>query len=1092
MLLTDHRDVLRIHAAAVQAGLANQRAALLTGLPREITSGLPSAADPSAQLLLDLDSLNVIHLRDGSAPLSIWLENAVALCGARMEADVFRAALAATAGSTAALTASGTPRSTSAPGLEWHGPWAQNPQINPEAPEVFRSLEDLQAWLFTDEAKRALGCGIEAIDSFGLGVAMREWMRREGLLVDPARDAATAPAWYAARPGKPRALCSFDWERQISASAGMRARARMRARAGAEEALVAVIALRKGDDQGTIQRDEATGVVVARLVYPAEMRREIPTSEPMSASSARPRWLPAGYVDEVKRRCDRLDPILVRQERVYHRRIEQAVELTLAYREESTAYPASALLHDPALTARDAVILGDAGSGKTTIARSLAARCTAPDAAWIPVYLPLGRYRAGELGTLLEQAGLGDCRSPGGTLDPARFAEGRFLFLLDGYDELGHPAAFWREIDRLRAPGTRTLVTGRFLSDLRHRLPGAAFLAVRPLGPSQIEEFISVFEGEATPGIVSWIRRRGLEREARRPLWLVFILLVLRLGKTVVTVSSEGPLPLGQIYRLLIEHYFLEGWEAVREGKPPEAPPAVVADYLAEVALHMGWYKELSFRRARLESLYEEKAKRATSLPFERFIEQVERHQLLLYEAGEYFFPHRSFQEYFAATGLLNHLTPGSLADHLDEHWKDTVRLLVGLLPAERAAGLFEQVEIAPPADRFTSDALNGFGRAEILAEVPGFSGTPESSLGPASRSLRRRVEQAIDGLAASMALRDAELALRLALLLPAGAALGHVTALHERSQDVGIEAIDVLGRIFIAEALDFALDRVMRSPDERILRRVADHVLVPHVCRSGAWSVQARLKIEARIRTPDGDRQARKRRWHLVHALMTAGGADPERMRTGDGDLDAVTAAYALSESRPREALEALVLQFEGSTRVTRAATTRALGQLLSSDDFYMRRTGAHFLRILDFDFTSLARRAIRDPAIEVRFSVLKGLIQLAHKWPARSAEALRWLTDAIDGHPAPEEEHFRQVALGVIKHINHRRFWPRALSALEREPVTFRVDIVHGLWDAEGLWAAAAVNALDRILVDPDEPERLRDDVREALAALTGRRVG
>jgi Effector-associated domain 5/NACHT domain len=1101
--ILSHDDIVRVHIAAVEAGLPLSRIALVAGLPPGLAGSIPIATDHNSQLLVDLHHLNEIEqLSDGGVPLRVWLSNAFVLSRHREESKIFRDALASIDQPSPAIVttpvAVGEIPDAKPPGLEWLGPWSANPQIDPRAPEVFRVLEMLQAWLFTDEAARALGWGAEAIDSFGLGVAIREWMRREGLWIDRAPRAARAPdnhpAWYAGSGGKPRALCCFDWAHALSGREIRRAGRRLRARAGADHTLLGVIAQRPtdGKERSTFRKDKATGVWVATLIYPETARREAAAPEPALGAVVAPQWLPAGYLAEVKRRCERLDPILGRQERVYNRRIDQAVELTLAYREESTAYPALALLQDAALAARDAVILGDAGSGKTTLVRSLAAQCTEPGSPWIPIYLPLGRYRALGLATLLEQAGLGDCRGADGYVDAGRFADGRFLLLLDGYDELGDPESFWREVSRLRGQATRTIVTGRFPGDLRHRLPHAAFLAVRPLGPDQIEKFIRVFEGDATSDIVTWIRRRGLDREARRPLWLIFILLVLRLRKTELTTPSERPLPLGEIYRLLIEHYFLEQWEAVREGLPLEAPLAIVSDYLAEVALHMGWDRELSVRRARLESLYEARAAHGLGAPFDRFLEQIEGHQLLLYEAGEYFFPHRSFQEYFAALGLKNHIRSDSMANYLDEYWKDTLRLLMGLLPAEQAAEQLEQVALVPHAEDLEPGALHGFGRAEILAEVAGFAGARASSLGPRARMLRRRVEQALGTLAASPALRDAELALRLSLLLPAEHALGYVATLVERSQDVGIDAIDVLGRIFTREALTLAMDRVMRSPDERILRRVADHVLVPHVHRSGAWGAEARSMIEARIRATDRDRQDRKRRWHLVHALLAARDADPERMRSGDSDIDAAMAAYALQESRPGDALAALVRRFDGGGRTTRASTIRALGQLLSSEDFYLRRTGAHFLRIVDFDFTALARRAMSDPAIEVRFSMLKGLIHLAQRWPARRAEASGWLLDAIEEHPEPEEEHFRQVSLGVVKHIDRRRFWPRALAALEHEPVTFRIDIVHGLWDAEGLWAAASVSALDRILADPAEPERLHDEARDAIAALAGRRAG
>jgi hypothetical protein len=89
-----HSQILRVHGAAVAAGLATSRSALLAGLPQSLVVGLSTAANPGAQVLNDLDQINESgRLADGTVPLQTWLSNAVALSGPRAETTIFQQVL---------------------------------------------------------------------------------------------------------------------------------------------------------------------------------------------------------------------------------------------------------------------------------------------------------------------------------------------------------------------------------------------------------------------------------------------------------------------------------------------------------------------------------------------------------------------------------------------------------------------------------------------------------------------------------------------------------------------------------------------------------------------------------------------------------------------------------------------------------------------------------------------------------------------------------------------------------------------------------------------------------------------------------------
>jgi hypothetical protein len=91
------QQIQRVHAAAVAAQLTSSRAALLGGIDLAFVDSLTICTNPSSQILSDLHGLNAAEqLSDGAVPLRIWLENALALAGQRVEADVFLSALTAT------------------------------------------------------------------------------------------------------------------------------------------------------------------------------------------------------------------------------------------------------------------------------------------------------------------------------------------------------------------------------------------------------------------------------------------------------------------------------------------------------------------------------------------------------------------------------------------------------------------------------------------------------------------------------------------------------------------------------------------------------------------------------------------------------------------------------------------------------------------------------------------------------------------------------------------------------------------------------------------------------------------------------------
>lgn len=79
-------SLVLLHRAIMLCDLSGSRVALLGGLDPGFRAGLPLAASPSEQILVDLHTLNgVQQLSDGTIPLLVWAQNALALSASRRE-----------------------------------------------------------------------------------------------------------------------------------------------------------------------------------------------------------------------------------------------------------------------------------------------------------------------------------------------------------------------------------------------------------------------------------------------------------------------------------------------------------------------------------------------------------------------------------------------------------------------------------------------------------------------------------------------------------------------------------------------------------------------------------------------------------------------------------------------------------------------------------------------------------------------------------------------------------------------------------------------------------------------------------------------
>lgn len=114
-------------------GLADGRAALLSGFPRAFVATLPRQNSPAAQLWIDLNHLNQIPKQDGDDhPLETWLHTALLLTAYDARSEIFRRVLQELQNQSRETSASSPTKNTIA---EFNREGFQNNLQSPASPE---------------------------------------------------------------------------------------------------------------------------------------------------------------------------------------------------------------------------------------------------------------------------------------------------------------------------------------------------------------------------------------------------------------------------------------------------------------------------------------------------------------------------------------------------------------------------------------------------------------------------------------------------------------------------------------------------------------------------------------------------------------------------------------------------------------------------------------------------------------------------------------------------------------------------------------------------------------------------------------------
>ncbi|WP_250000179.1 HEAT repeat domain-containing protein [Actinoplanes sp. M2I2] len=444
---------------------------------------------------------------------------------------------------------------------------------------------------------------------------------------------------------------------------------------------------------------------------------------------------------------------------------------------------------------RATVVLGDPGSGKSTVSRYLALSLTdgrsrrlpADLAEHVPVLIELRAYvtlaaekRCSDfLGYLDHRSRTDGLGLERGALENYLQSGGRALFIFDGLDEVfdqGDRTEIAERIVEFRArnPGIRVVVTSRIVGYSRRVFTEAKFdhYTLQDLDQDQIDEFLRRWypgrsPESADPADVDRVRNRLVEamrqspalRElAGNPLLLTILAII---GRHRVLPRDR---------RALYDHattVLVESWDVHRQVGLPNQPDYIDLEdkkaLLRQLAFHMqssdrtlsaNYIEQVDLQKvfeSYLRSRYDMRVRDARPAA-RKMIEQFRSRNFILsrYGLDIYGFVHRTFLEYFCAEAIVAKFQHDQqwrmpeisrqFLDHwADPSWREVLRLVVSSLheahTAEVVRLLVDEINTEWPPGRFSPLPWNLALAVQCLGEAKTLHG---ALAGPAEAVLKK------------------------------------------------------------------------------------------------------------------------------------------------------------------------------------------------------------------------------------------------------------------------------------------------------------------------------------------------------------------
>lgn len=338
------------------------------------------------------------------------------------------------------------------------------------------------------------------------------------------------------------------------------------------------------------------------------------------------------------------------------------------------------------------LIIGDPGAGKSTslqwityfyaeqISRS---RKELP----VPIYLELKWYK----NNLLEL--IATCFGEKGIVCDEETIEdwikkGRFLFILDGFDEVRDPSECLSDIKQLMGLSieSRFVVASRKIEHLIKDFQSLGFkeAEVKQLSDSQVELFIEKYlEKEKGNVLLKELKRHNLLNEARNPLILWLITLEFRRDESQISINK------GMLFKNVIEHHFLKVWEkkVIHSEFNIQKYMDLKVKILSKLAFSMiGENDSLKIEEAKAEEIIDaflREGRTDYKDLRDEILKQLFASHILIKAGSQISFWHKSFRDYFTALELIEVFKRNPkkfVKQYGTERWEESILFFVGII----------------------------------------------------------------------------------------------------------------------------------------------------------------------------------------------------------------------------------------------------------------------------------------------------------------------------------------------------------------------------------------------------------------------------